>query len=129
MDTTTEVHPRNCFVAILTHECRQQYANMSVGMLTQFFLDNNNVATGVNTFVIDNGIGHVEVSLAKTDNYSKKLCNVPYLVNLAYMPTSVMFILCHGSAASDTCSTPYLGFSEDAARNMLWPCSGHSPTV
>ena len=98
-------------------------------MLTQFFLDNNNVATGVKTFVIDNAIGHNAVNMTSMDNYTKKLCNVPHLMNLEYVPTPVMFILCHGSARSAALETPYLGFSEESGSNMLYPCSGFSPTI
>ena len=115
--------PRQCCVGILTHEGPTQHEQTSVGMLTQFFLDNNNVATGVKTFVIDNGVGDRVVKLAEAGNYSKKVCNVPYLMQLEYTPTSVMFIMCHGSAGSATYNAPHLGFSEDADRNVLYPTS------
>ena len=122
-------HNRNSYVGILTHEGPKQHEQTNVGMLTQFFLDNNNVATGVKTFVIDNA-RYEAVRLAEADNYSKKLCNVPHLMNLEYTPTSVMFILCHGSKKSDIYKTPcYLNFSEDADRNILYPCSGFSQTI
>ena len=122
-------HNRNSYVGILTHEGPKQHEQTNVGMLTQFFLDNNNVATGVKTFVIDNATGDRVVTLAEAANYSKELCNVVHLQNLEYIPTSVMFILCHGSKKSDRYKTPYLGFSEDADRNILYPCSGFSQTI
>ena len=123
---TTETS-RNCCVGILTHEGPLQHEQTNVGMLTQFFLDNNNMATGVKTFVIDNALyeGRV-VRLAKADYYSKEMRNVSLLLDLKYTPTSVMFILCHGSKKSDRYNTCYLNFSEDADRNILYPCSGFS---
>ena len=117
---------RKCCVGILTHEDLTQHEQADVGMLTQFFLDNNNVATGVKTFVVDNAIGDHVVTLVKADNYSKTVCQVVHLINLGYTPTAVMFILCHGSAESERYNTPYLGFSGDADRNILYPCSGFS---
>jgi len=117
---------RKCCVGILTHEDLTQHEQADVGMLTQFFLDNNNVATGVKTFVVDNAIGDRVVTLVRADNYSKTVCQVVGLRELQYTPTSVMFIRCHGSAKSDRYGTPYLGFSGDADRNILYPCSGFS---
>jgi hypothetical protein len=121
--------PVNCYVGILTHEGRTQHEQMCVGSLSQFFPDNNNVATGVKTFVIDNAIGDRVVNLAKADNYSKTVCQVPYLINVGYDAHPVMFILCHGSERSAKYRTPYLNFSEDAARNILYPCSGFSKEI
>ena len=129
MTTTSK---NNSYVVILTHEGRAHYEGTSVGMLTQFFLDNNNIHTGVHTFVIDVNIDtrDRDVSITKHDNYSKTLCNVLSLRNVAYKSKSVMFILCHGGAKSEEHqSPPHLNFSEDDARNILYPCSGYSRDI
>jgi hypothetical protein len=98
-------------------------------MLTQFFVDNNNLATGVKTYVIDNAIGDRVVTLQPSENYCKKLCNVPHLQNLQWFATPVMFIQCHGSEGSAAIDTPYLLFSQFSETNILYPCAGYSRMV
>jgi hypothetical protein len=124
-----EKPPRNCHVVILTHEGEKQHEQTSAGMLTQFFVDNNNLATGVKTYVVDNAIGERVVTLQPSKNYCKKLCNVPHLQNVQYEKTPVMFIQCHGSQGSDAIDTPYLLFSPFAETNILYPCAGYSRMV
>ena len=45
---------RRSYVAILTLEGSEHYEQTNVGMLTQFFIDNNNINTGVKTLIVDN---------------------------------------------------------------------------
>jgi hypothetical protein len=131
--TRQEKPPRKCHVVILTHEGENQHEQTGAGMLTQFFVDSNNVGTGVRTYVIDNAIGDRVVKLQPSDNYCKKLCSVPHLQNVQWLPangapTPVIFIQCHGSPASDA-DPPCLAFSELAETNRLYPCAGYSDTV
>jgi hypothetical protein len=133
-ETHQEKPPRKCHVVILTHEGEKQHEQTCAGMLTQFFVDSNNVATGVKTYVIDNAIGDRVVKLQPSDNYCKKLCSVPHLQNVQWVPTDdaptpVMFIQCHDSPGSDVIDTPYLLFSQLAETNQLYPCAGYSETV
>ena len=130
MEETHQVqHPRTCHVVIVTHEGEKQHEQTCAGMLTQFFVDNNNVATGVKSYVIDNAIGDRVVKLQPSDNYCKKLCNIQHLMNLQWLPSPVMFIQCHGSPGSAARETPHLLFSQLTDVNVLYPCSGYSEFV
>ena len=81
MSTTTT---RRSYVAILTHEGSEHYEQTEVGMLTQFFIDNNNINTGVKTFIVDDTIGEIPFTITRQGNYSKEICSVQGLHNLCW---------------------------------------------
>jgi hypothetical protein len=79
---------RRTHVTILTHEGAEHWEQTMAGMLTQFFLDNNNINTAVSTYIINNrlqddeGLELENVKVLDDGFYSKQICTLPHFVHL-----------------------------------------------
>ena len=80
---------KNAYVAILTSENiairnsskhAQTLELTNVAMLTEFFLDNANISTGVKTFLLDDeAVSETgRLFITNTWNYTKEICNVDF---------------------------------------------------
>jgi hypothetical protein len=104
---------KNAYVAILTSEniaiSKSLHVHTldltNVAMLTEFFIDNSNISTGVKTFLLDEAVEKQRLFITDTWNYTKEICDVDLFrheimgefrgtVPKPVMP--VMFIFGHG---------------------------------
>jgi len=112
--------------------------------LTQFFLDHNNIRTGVETYIVNSGVDFYGIVLMHVPNYLKKLVCEESLPDITVnIPPPVTFLLCHGVKRTVTKSLPdapelveehpaFLFFSEDendpnivyASRSVTLPDGG-----
>lgn len=121
----SKTKPRRSNVAILTLEGSEYYEQTNVGMLTQFFIDNNNINTGVKTFIVDDTIGDNNFTITDQVNYSKEICSVHSLHKLFWsiapeQPLPVMFLFCHGSRKHEEHETSsFINFGEDDRNEIL----------
>jgi hypothetical protein len=93
-----EVQERQSYVRIITHDSfYMPFELTNADALTQFFLDHNNVRTGVETYIVNSGVDSHGIVLARVPNYLKKLVNEESLPDIAAdTPPPVTFLLCHG---------------------------------
>jgi hypothetical protein len=114
------------YVYIITHgSFHMPFELTNTDALTQFFLDYNNIRTGVQTYIVNSGVDDMGILLVREPNYRKELVNVDTLpfITVDIVP-AVTFLLCHGSQRNVRKSVPYdpepveehpalLSFSED----------------
>jgi hypothetical protein len=135
---------KNAYVAILTSENiairksslhAQTLELTNVAMLTEFFLDNANISTGVKTFLLDDeAVSETgRLFITNTWNYTKEICNVDFFwhvimgdffdVPKPVMP--VMFIFAHGNGGGG--DDNYISFGDHGKNIVLTkPQSGPS---
>lgn len=137
-----EIQERRSYVRIITHDSfYMPFELTNADALTQFFLDHNNIRTGVETYIVNSGVDSYGIDLVRVPNYLKKLVNEESLPDIAAdPPPPVTFLLCHGVQRNVTKSLAYnaepveehpafLFFSEDendpnivyAARSVTLP--------
>ncbi len=99
---TTRV--KQSYVNIITYDSfRMPFEVTNADALTQFFLDYNNIRTGVRTYIVNGTVDDSGIILVYVPNYQKELVNVenlPYSIRNVFPP--VTFLLCHGSGRKVT---------------------------
>jgi hypothetical protein len=104
-----EIGERRSYVRIITHDSfYMPFELTNADALTQFFLDYNNIRTGVETYIVNSGVDSYGIDLVRVPNYLKKLVNEESLPDIAAdPPPPVTFLLCHGVKRNLTKSLPY----------------------
>jgi hypothetical protein len=110
---------RRTHVTILKYEGEEHCEQTMTGMLTQFFLDKNNINTAVSTYVIKNGLADNDdlelenVQVLDDGFYSKQICTLSYFVHLNQscdpdFQFPVMFVFAHGEPMNELHEEPTL---------------------